>query len=78
MNYVSVNSVGVFYSSDVIFKIRPGKTVLVTLMLANNKSGAIQTVSKVAARWWEFQVTFHTDSAQVVGEVPVDLIGAFV
>ena len=76
VTYVPVDSVGVVSSSDVISAIRPGQTVLVTLMLANNESGALQPVAKVAARCRELHVLFHTDAAQAVGKVPVDLRGA--
>ena len=76
VTYVPVDSVGVVSSSDVISAIRPGQTVLVTLMIANNESGALQPVGKVAARCRELQVLFHTDAAQAVGKVPMDLKGA--
>ena len=76
VTFVPVDSVGVVSSADVISAIRPGQTVLVTLMLANNESGALQPVAKVGARCRELQVLFHTDAAQAVGKVPVDLRGA--
>ena len=47
VNSVLVNSVGVVSSSDVISAIRPGKTVLVTLILANNESVALQPMENV-------------------------------
>jgi len=69
VTYVPVDSAGVVSSADVISAIRPGQTVLVTLMLANNESGALQPVAKVGARCRELQVLFHTDAAQAVGKV---------
>ena len=75
-NEVLVNSVGDVSSSDVISVIRPRQTVLVALILSNNKSVPLQLVSKVAIRFQEFQVLFHTDSAQVFKKVPVDLRGS--
>ena len=49
MTYFPVNSVSVVSSSNVISSIRPGKTFLVTLMISNNDSAALQPVAKVAA-----------------------------
>ena len=51
VTYVPVNSVGSVYFSDVISVIHPGQIVLVTLILAKNKSGAFHPVDKVAAHF---------------------------
>jgi cysteine desulfurase len=48
-------------------------TVLVSLMLANNEVGTLQPVRDVAALCRESGVVFHTDAAQAVGKVPVDV-----
>ena len=48
-------------------------TVLVTLMLANNEVGTLQPVKEVALLCRERGVTVHTDAAQAVGKVPVDV-----
>ena len=48
-------------------------TVLVSLMLANNEVGTLQPVAEVAALCRERGVTVHTDAAQAVGKVPVDV-----
>ena len=48
-------------------------TVLVTLMLANNEVGTLQPVADVAALCRERGVLVHTDAAQAVGKVPVDV-----
>ena len=48
-------------------------TVLVSLMLANNEVGTLQPVREVAALCRERGVTVHTDAAQAVGKVPVDV-----
>ena len=46
---VPVKSVSEVSSSDVVSAIRPGKTILVTLMITNNESVNIHPVAKVAA-----------------------------
>lgn len=48
-------------------------TILVTLMLANNESGALQPVQEVAEYCRKAGILFHTDAAQAAGKVPVDL-----
>jgi len=49
------------------------ETVLVTLMLANNEVGTLQAVAEVAAICRERGVSCHTDAAQAVGKVPVNV-----
>jgi cysteine desulfurase len=48
-------------------------TVLVTLMLANNEVGTLQLVQEVSAICRERGVLVHTDAAQAVGKIPVDV-----
>lgn len=47
-------------------------TRFVSLMLANNETGAIQPVGELAARAVERGVPVHTDAVQAVGRIPVD------
>jgi cysteine desulfurase len=48
-------------------------TVLVSLMLANNEVGTLQPVAEVASLCRERGVVLHTDAAQAVGKIPVDV-----
>ncbi|RKY17237.1 MAG: selenide, water dikinase SelD [Planctomycetota bacterium] len=48
-------------------------TVLVTVMLANNEVGTIQPVAEIAAMCRERGILVHTDAAQAVGKIPVDV-----
>ncbi len=52
--------------------LRPD-TVLVTVMLANNEVGTLQPVAEIAARCRPRGVLVHTDAAQAVGKIPVDV-----
>jgi cysteine desulfurase len=52
--------------------LRPD-TVLVSIMFANNEIGVVQDVSAIGAVCRERGVTFHTDAAQAVGKIAVDL-----
>jgi cysteine desulfurase len=48
------------------------RTVLVTLMAANNEVGTLLSIAAVGAICRERGVTFHTDAAQAAGKVPLD------
>jgi cysteine desulfurase len=49
------------------------KTVLVSIMFANNEIGVIQPVEEIGKLCRERGVLFHTDAVQAVGKIPVDV-----
>jgi cysteine desulfurase len=49
------------------------KTILVTIMFANNEIGVLQPVAEIGKICREKGVIFHTDATQAVGKVPVDV-----
>jgi cysteine desulfurase len=49
------------------------KTILVTIMYANNEIGVLQPVAEIGKICRERGVLFHTDGVQAVGKVPVDV-----
>ena len=52
--------------------IRPD-TILVSVMVANNEIGTIQPVAEIGAICRRHQVLFHTDAAQAIGKIPLDV-----
>ena len=46
---------------------------LVSIMLANNETGTINSVRELAGAAHEFGVPFHTDAAQAPGKIPVNV-----
>ncbi len=48
-------------------------TVLVSIMAANNETGALQPIAELARITHEHGAVFHCDAAQAVGKVPVDV-----
>ena len=57
----------------VVDKAITDKTVLISIMLANNEIGTIQPVKEIGKIAKKHGVFFHTDAAQAVGHIPVDV-----
>jgi cysteine desulfurase len=49
------------------------KTILVTIMIANNEIGVLQPVAEIGKICHERGVLFHSDAVQAVGKIPVDV-----
>ena len=52
------------------------RTILVSVMLANNEIGVVQPVNEIGAICREKGVLFHTDAVQGVGKIPFDVDAA--
>lgn len=72
---LSVASDGHVRPDDVVKAVVPGRTCLITLMQANNEVGALtpigDVVKAVKAGFPDQLITFHADSSQAIGKVPV-------
>jgi cysteine desulfurase len=49
------------------------RTILVTIMHANNEIGTIEPIAEIGKILRERSVLFHTDAVQTVGHIPVDV-----
>jgi cysteine desulfurase len=72
ITYLPVDTFGRVNPADVEKAIRPD-TALITIMHANNEVGTIQPISEIATIAKKNQIAFHTDAAQSLGKIEVDV-----
>ncbi len=49
------------------------KTILVSVMMANNEIGTIQPISEIGKICTDHGILFHTDATQAAGKLPIDV-----
>lgn len=72
VSYIGVNSDGIINLDELENSIRPS-TILISVMFANNEIGSIQPVDKIAEISHKYNIVFHTDAVQAVGNTFVDV-----
>jgi cysteine desulfurase len=72
ITYLPVDSNGLVDPQDVK-KAITGKTILISIMHANNEVGTIQPISEISKVAKEAGVYFHTDAVQTAGHIPTDV-----
>jgi len=72
VTYLKPDPRGLIAPEQVEAALRP-ETVLVSIMHANNEIGVIQPIGEIGAVAREHGAFFHTDAAQSVGKIPVDI-----
>lgn len=72
VTYLPVNEFGEVNPEEVKKAIRP-TTILISVMHANNEIGTIQPIARIGEIAREFQIHFHSDAAQSIGKIPVDV-----
>ncbi len=72
VTYLPVDSYGLV-DPDTVRKAITPKTVLVSVMQANNEVGTIEPVAEIGKITREAGVLFHTDAVQATGHIPVDV-----
>ena len=70
--YLPVDTTGLVNIEDVKKALRP-ETVLISVMHANNEVGTIQPIEEIAALANTHDIIFHTDAAQSVGKISIDV-----
>jgi len=72
VTYLPVDKYGLIDPKDVK-KAITDKTILVTIMHANNEIGTIEPIEEIGKVVKDAGVYFHTDSVQTTGHIPVDV-----
>lgn len=72
VTYLSVGQNGIVDPED-IRKAITDKTILVSVMLANNEVGTVQPIEAIGAITRERGILLHTDAVQGLGKVPFDV-----
>ncbi|AEO62290.1 026ad3a7-da1e-4718-a8a7-7735cff045e6 [Thermothielavioides terrestris] len=72
VTYLPVSSKGLINLEELKAAIRPD-TALVSIMAVNNEIGVIQPIAEIGKICRENKVFFHTDAAQAVGKIPLDV-----
>jgi cysteine desulfurase len=72
VTYLPVGRNGLVDVDEVAKALTP-KTILLSVMFANNEIGTIQDVARIGRLAKDRGVLFHTDATQAVGKIPVDV-----
>src|SRR3954471_2607829 len=72
VTYMPVQKDGLIDLDD-LKRAMDDKTILVTIMAANNEIGVVQPVAEIGKLCHERGVIFHTDAVQAIGKIPVDV-----
>ena len=72
ITYVPVDADGLVNPADVEAAITD-KTILISIMAANNEIGTIEPIEEIAKIAHAHHVLFHTDAEQAIGAIPVDV-----
>lgn len=67
---IPVNAAGLI-ESETILELIKKRPDFVSIMLANNETGAIQPIAEIADQLNQNGIIFHTDAVQAVGKIPV-------
>ena len=69
---IPVDEYGVILPDELKSAIRP-ETILISIMHANNEVGTIQPVKEIAEIAKKHSIVFHSDAAQSLGKIPVNV-----
>ena len=72
VTYLPVDKYGMI-DPEAVRKAITDKTVLITLMYANNEVGTIHPIAEIGKIAKEKGIVFHSDATQAVGKIPVDV-----
>ena len=72
ITYLNVDENGIVDLNELEESIND-KTILISIMFANNEIGTIQPIEKIAKIAKSHNIIFHTDAVQAAGNIPIDV-----
>lgn len=72
VSYISVDENGTIDLEELKKEIKP-KTILISVMTANNEIGTIQPIKEIGEIAHEHNIYFHTDAVQAIGNIKIDV-----
>jgi cysteine desulfurase len=72
ITYLPVDRYGLVNPAD-LEKAITDKTILISIMYANNEIGTIEPITELGAIARKHKVYFHTDAVQAIGNIPIDV-----
>jgi cysteine desulfurase len=72
ISYIPVDATGRVSPAAIAQAITP-ETILISVMHANNETGAIQPIAEIASIARRHNIVMHTDAAQSVGKIDTDI-----
>lgn len=79
VSWLNVDRNGNLDLGQYVRALRPGGTLLVSVMHANNETGVVFPIERLAriAKETDPKIVFHTDATQTVTKLPINLTGNF-
>lgn len=72
VTYLNVDEKGFINLNELERSIKEN-TILISIMTANNEIGTIEPISKIGEIAHKYNIAFHTDSVQAIGNVKIDV-----
>ena len=72
VTYIKPKSNGIIDPRDIERAITK-KTILISIMFANNEIGTIQPIKEIGAIAKKYNIYFHTDAVQAIGNIKIDV-----
>jgi cysteine desulfurase len=72
VTYIPVDNYGIV-DTEILEKYITPKTVMVSVMFANNEIGTVEPIENIGAVCSKHDVYFHSDACQAFGKIPIDV-----
>ncbi len=72
ITYLPVDGTG-FTTANAVAQVITERTILVSVMAANNEVGTVQPIRDIGQLCQEHGVVFHSDAVQALGKIPFDV-----